>query len=113
MAVLSASCIFCKIIQGTVPSTIIAQNEHVMAIQDIAPKAPIHYLILPKKHTESLIDLSDQDIDYGWHMITMARDLGNQLSTKAFNLVVNNGEAAGQLVPHLHFSRQKSLYSWV
>jgi diadenosine tetraphosphate (Ap4A) HIT family hydrolase len=106
------SCIFCKIIQGAIKSTIIAQNDHVLVIQDITPRAPTHYLILPKKHIDSILTLSDQDQDYVWHMITMAKELGNLLPSKAFNLVSNNGAAAGQSVfhMHMHFLAGKNLY---
>lgn len=107
-----SSCIFCKIIQGTIKSTIIKEDEHTIVIQDIAPKAPIHYLIIPKTHIETISSLSDSDAHYAWNMMKMARDLGNQLPSKAFNLVANNGAAAGQLVfhLHLHFLAGRNLY---
>ncbi len=99
----NSTCVFCKIIQGTIPSTIISQNDHVMVIKDINPKAPVHYLIIPKKHIESVLTLSDTDAEYCWHMLKMARDIGKRLSSQAFNLIANNGAAAGQSVPHVHF----------
>ena len=109
---LDASCIFCKIIQRTIKSTIIKENDHVLVIQDISPKAPIHYLILPKRHVESILALTQDDEQYCWHMLQMARDLGNELPNKAFNLITNNGAAAGQSVFHLHmhFLAGKNLY---
>jgi len=74
-----------------------------MVIKDISPKAPIHYLILPKKHIESVLTVSDTDVDYCWHMLKMARDIGKTLPSHSFNLISNNGAAAGQSVPHVHF----------
>jgi diadenosine tetraphosphate (Ap4A) HIT family hydrolase len=110
--VLSSTCIFCKIIQKTIPSTIIAENDHVIVVQDIAPKAPIHYLIIPKIHVESISALSDKDAAYCWHMMQMAQDLGKKLPAQAFNIIINNGAAAGQSVMHLHlhFIAGKNIY---
>ena len=109
---LSSTCIFCKIIQKTIPSTIIAENEHVIVVQDIAPKAPIHYLIIPKIHVESITTLSDKDAAYCAHMLHMARDLGNKRPSPSFNIIINNGAAAGQSVMHLHlhFIAGKNIY---
>lgn len=100
---LNPSCIFCKIINQEIASTVIKQDEHTLVIQDIAPKAPIHYLILPKKHIVSVDTLTDADNPYVLAMVAMARTLGNELPSKAFNLISNNGAAAGQSVFHLHF----------
>lgn len=106
------SCIFCKIINQELPSTIIKQDDHTLVIQNIAPQAPIHSLILPKKHIENLNALADGDEVYAWSMLKMARDLGNELPSKAFNIISNNGAAAGQSVfhLHLHFLSGKNLY---
>lgn len=110
--VLNESCLFCKIIQKTIPSTIVKENDFVMAIHDIHPKAPIHYLLIPKTHIESVTHITDQDQSFCWHLFQLARDLGAQVPTKAFNLISNNGAAAGQSVPHLHwhFLAGKNLY---
>lgn len=108
------SCIFCKIIQGIVKSKVIQENEHVLVIEDIAPKAPVHYLIIPKEHRDSMVALSDQDVQIGWHMMLVARDLGLFVAPgQSFNIVSNNGVAAGQSVPHLHwhFLAGKNIYS--
>jgi len=96
-------CIFCKIITKKIPSSPIFENEHVFVIPDIAPKAPIHYLIMPKKHIENLLDLADQDRLLAGRLLEAARDLGVQLGSKSFNLISNNGAGAGQSVFHLHF----------
>ncbi len=109
---LSSTCIFCKIIQKTIPSTTVAENDHVLVVQDIAPKAPIHYLIIPKIHVESITAFADKDAAYCWHMMHMARELGNKIPSQAFNIIINNGAAAGQSVMHLHlhFISGKNIY---
>lgn len=98
------ACIFCKIINRDIPATIIKESEHAIAIQDLYPKAPVHYLILPKKHIENLLLLEEQDAVYSQAMLQMAHDLGKALPTpQAFNLLANNGKEANQTVFHLHF----------
>ncbi len=97
-------CIFCKIINREIPTTIIKESNHAIAIKDITPKAPVHYLVLPKKHIENLLYLEDQDAIYSQAMLSMIKDLGHDLAApKAFNLVANNGKDASQSVLHFHF----------
>ncbi len=99
-----SSCIFCKIIQGQIQSKIIKENDFVMAIYDISPKAPTHILLIPKKHIASIAELQEVDAQYGWHLLTLARDLSRELCQgRGFNLIANNGADAGQSVMHLHF----------
>ncbi len=110
---LDEACLFCKIIQGTIKSTRIYENDHVIVIQDIHPKAPIHYLIIPKHHTKNISTLTDQDQAYGWAMLTAAQHLGQMSSITAYNLIINNGTQAGQSIAHLHmhFLSGRNLYS--
>jgi histidine triad (HIT) family protein len=103
-------CVFCKIIQKEIPSNIIKENDHVMVVEDIAPKAPFHYLILPKKHIININYLEDQDLKYMSEIFKMARDVAKDIqeATKskehvAFNLLSNNEVEAGQSVFHMHF----------
>lgn len=109
---LNAACIFCKIVAGNIKSTIIKEDEWTIAIEDIAPKAPIHYLILPKKHIESVAHIQDTDMAYCWSLMKMARDLSSNIPSKSCNLISNNGASAGQSVFHLHmhFLAGKNLY---
>lgn len=111
---MSFACVFCRIISKELPSKIIAENDSVVVIQDRAPRAPIHYLILPKKHVACLVDLTIEDAQLSWAMIAMAQELAKQLQApQAFNLIVNNGAAAGQSVFHLHyhFLAQRDIYA--
>jgi histidine triad (HIT) family protein len=107
------SCIFCKIITKTIPSTIIKETDDIIIIQDIAPKAPTHYLILPKKHIESVAHLTPADGLYSEKLFAAARDIAAEKSISAFNIVINNGAGAGQSVfhLHLHFLAGKNIYA--
>ena len=84
-------CIFCKIVKGEVPSKKVFEDELILAFHDINPKAPVHVLLIPKKHISSLIDIKASAV---------AGKLG--LNDKGYKIVVNNGNGAGQLVFHLH-----------
>jgi len=97
------ACVFCAIIQGSLPAHIIMQNDAVIVIKDIAPKAPVHYLIIPKKHVTDITSLEQQDAQMAGQLLLMAQQLASHLSgSQAFRLVVNNGADAGQKVFHLH-----------
>ena len=97
-------CIFCKIIKGEIPSKIIYQDKDLVVFYDIHPKAPIHILIVPKKHLESLAVVSEQDKDLLGKMMLIVRKVADklQLSKSGFKIVINNGKGSGQLVFHLH-----------
>lgn len=95
-------CIFCKIIAGAIPSTKIAETEELIVIKDIAPKAPIHYLIIPKKHSEDVRAWAAVDLPLAGTIFAMAQQLSKQLNNCAFRLVISNGYDAGQRVFHTH-----------
>ncbi len=98
-------CIFCKIINGEIPSDIVYEDENVLAFKDINPQMPIHILIIPKKHIESIIDLKSEDETLVGKIFTVinsiARDIG--IDKTGFRVISNCGENAGQTVKHLHF----------
>ena len=96
------NCIFCKIIAGTIPAHIIYQTDLSFVIKDIAPQAPIHYLILPKQHIHDLV--ACQDTQLLADLMSIPAVLAQQIGPDtAFKLSTNNGYAAGQRVFHLHF----------
>ena len=97
-------CIFCKIINKTISSQIIAETKDLLVIKDAFPRATIHYLILPKKHFTDLMGLEPVDAKIASEIIFMAQDLSRGLvDNHDFRLVTNNGISAGQSVFHLHF----------
>lgn len=101
---MDSTCVFCKIINNLIPSRIIAETDDVIVIQDIAPKAPVHYLIIPKIHIKDINSLNQEHADVAGKMLLMARDLSHKLSDSgSFRLIANNGADVGQSVFHLHF----------
>ncbi len=100
---MALDCIFCSIIARQLPSTVITENEHVIVIKDIAPKAPIHYLILPKNHLRDIRDAQPCDGITLAAVLFMAQELSSKLDAPgAFRLIFNNGHEVGQRVFHLH-----------
>ena len=97
-------CIFCQIIAGKVPGEIIYQDGEVAAFRDINPQAPLHLLIIPKRHITSLADLSEEETPLAGHMIEVANQLAKRegVAESGYRLVINSGAEGGQLVPHLH-----------
>lgn len=95
--------IFSKIIDGEIPSDRVYEDDHCIAINDIAPQAPVHVLVIPKKPIARLADAGDEDQALLGHLMLAAGKVARQLGVDdAFRLVVNNGEGAGQTVFHLH-----------
>jgi len=95
-------CIFCKIVKGEIPSNRVLENSDFLAIHDINPSAPIHLLVIPKKHIECFQDISGELMEKATPFIQeITRELG--LDKTGYRLVVNNGSDGGQEVMHLHF----------
>jgi len=98
-----SDCIFCKIIAGDIPSERIKETDDLIVLKDIAPKAPIHYLIIPKKHIPNLQLAEQADQALLGSTLLMAKELSKDLSEpQEFRLVSNNGSSVGQSVFHLH-----------
>jgi len=96
-------CVFCKIASGKLPGDIVYQDENVVAFKDIHPKAPVHILIIPRKHITSLVEITDEDLPLVAQMIRVANTIARQQGTgNAYKLVINTGGDAGQVVMHLH-----------
>ncbi|MFZ5654859.1 MAG: histidine triad nucleotide-binding protein [Pseudomonadota bacterium] len=98
-----ADSIFLRIINRELPAEIIYEDEHCIAIKDIAPKAPVHLLIIPRKVIPRLSDATPDDLELLGHMLLAAGEVARRVGVDdAFRLIVNNGPEAGQTVFHLH-----------
>jgi histidine triad (HIT) family protein len=97
-------CIFCQIASGKIPSDIVYQDEEVIAFRDINPQAPVHLVIIPRKHITSLAHLSEADAALIGRMVAIANQLAKKegVADKGYRLAINCGEEGGQAVPHLH-----------
>ena len=97
-------CIFCKIGSGEVPSDILYRNEHCFAIADIAPKAPVHLLIIPNQHFTYMSGLAPSFYPVLGEMFSAARTLAetHSVASSGYRMVINQGTNAGQQVAHLH-----------
>jgi len=97
-------CIFCRIVAGEIPSEIIYQDEEVIAFPDINPQAPVHLIIIPRKHIPSLAHLPEAESFLMGHMVNIANQLAKRegISRSGYRLVISCGEEGGQVVPHLH-----------
>ena len=98
------SCLFCKIAAGEIPSTKVYEDELVYAFRDIAPQAPVHVLIIPKKHIESAQALTAEDDALLCHMFACARKIAESegVAASGYRLITNVGDDAGQSVHHRH-----------
>ena len=99
------NCLFCKIIKKEIPSTIVYEDEEVLAFRDINPVAPVHVLVIPKKHISSLVDLEPEDEAIVGKIYTIINKIAKQenIFESGFRVIVNCGEDGGQEVKHLHF----------
>lgn len=97
-------CIFCEIINGNIPSTKVYEDEFVTAFNDLNPQAPVHILIVPKKHIASANDILDEDAELVGRVFLAAKQIAEKLGIKGGYRIINNcGKDAGQTVMHLHF----------
>ena len=96
-------CVFCKIVDGDIPSDTIYEDDQIIAFKDLDPQAPIHFLVIPKKHITSLATLEDSDSDLIAHIMKSIKKLAKEKGLESYRVVTNIGEDGGQSVPHLHF----------
>lgn len=97
-------CLFCKIIEQTIPADIVWEDERVLAFRDINPQAPTHILIIPRKHIATINDIEPEDHTLIGHMVTTAKQLALQegFSDPGYRLAMNCNEQGGQTVFHIH-----------
>ena len=97
-------CLFCKIVAGEIPSTIVHNDKDVLAFRDVNPQAPQHILLIPKRHIPSMQALTPEDGPLLAQIFAVARDLAQDLQLeKGYRFVTNVGHDSGQSVSHLHF----------
>ena len=97
-------CIFCKIVKGEIPSSKVYEDDLVLAFNDINPCTPVHILVIPKKHIESAVKLTEEDNELIAHIFKVIREIADKQGLEnGFRLVSNVGSDGGQTVKHLHF----------
>ena len=101
---MARECVFCNIVAGEIPATILYQDDKVIALRDIKPQAPTHLLVIPKEHIPSLVELGEKQRGLVTHLIYVANQLAKKegVAERGYRLVVNCGREGGQEVPHLH-----------
>ena len=100
----AADCLFCRIVADEIPSTRVHEDDLVIAIRDIAPRAPTHILLLPRRHIASALDLTDADAPLVGRLFAAAADIARseRIADAGYRLVSNVGRWGGQTVDHLH-----------
>lgn len=98
-------CIFCKIIKKEIPSSIVYEDDEILAFRDINPVAPVHILVIPKKHFKTVMEIQEKDKELIGKIYLVINNLAKEenIDSLGFRIVVNCGEDGGQEVNHLHF----------
>ena len=102
---LADDCIFCRIVRGELGTELVAESEHNVAFRDLHPQAPVHVLIVPRRHFAALRNVGSDD----WHITADALALASEIAAThglfdgGYRVITNDGPDAGQTVPHLHF----------
>ena len=99
----NADCIFCRIVRKEIPAVVLFENDDAITFQDLAPKAPTHLLIVPKKHIDRLAAAEDGDTPLIGRLMKTIVQVASERALGDYRVVVNNGAGAGQSVFHLHF----------
>jgi len=97
-------CVFCRIVAGTIPADIVYSDDELIAFRDIHPMAPVHDVLIPRKHIESVNGLSISDQSLAGRMMLAAGRIAEKegIAESGYRLVINNGPDGTQVVPHLH-----------
>jgi histidine triad (HIT) family protein len=101
---MSDDCLFCKIVAGDIPATIVREDATALAFEDVNPQAPLHVLVVPRRHIATLNELTGDDEALIGHLVGMARDIARDrgLDSKGYRTVFNCNADAGQTVFHIH-----------
>ncbi len=97
-------CLFCKIAKYEIPADIVYEDKEIIAFKDINPQAPVHILIVPKKHIESATTLKDDDVVLAGRLLIKAADIAKSkgIEKEGFRLILNTGKHSGQEIDHIH-----------
>ena len=99
-----SECVFCKIVAGEIPAKVVAESDTALAFYDIAPQAPVHVLVIPKRHFDSVNDVTESDRGVFDDLTALAREVATAEGVRdsGYRLVYNIGEEGGRTVAHLH-----------
>ncbi len=97
---MSSDCIFCKIVNKEIPAEFIYEDDNVVAFNDLNPTAPVHFLVIPKKHYDSLNDIDSKEAFA--NIFSAIPKITSKLGIKEYRTVINTGKSAGQTVFHIH-----------
>lgn len=98
-----SDCLFCKIVAGEIPSRKVYEDEICYAFYDIDPQAPVHFLVIPKEHIQSVSQVDERNAATVGHIFAVIARLAGELGLESYRVVSNIGDQAGQSVHHLHF----------
>ena len=101
---MSADCLVCRIVAGEIPATLVHEDDEIIAFRDIAPRAPTHVLIVPRRHIASIAALDDADAELAGRLLLVAADVARQegIADAGYRVVTNIGAWGGQTIFHLH-----------
>jgi len=98
------NCLFCQVVTKEIPSKLVYEDDRALAFQDIHPQAPVHLLLIPKKHFDTMLDIQPADLSLLTHLMELIPKLAKEhgLAKSGFRTVINTGSNGGQTVYHLH-----------
>lgn len=99
---MSDNCLFCKIIRGEIPADKLYEDDDILAFRDIAPQAPVHFLVIPKKHLSGPSSVAAEDEQLIGRLMRKGAEIAEKEGADHYRVVFNNGEQAGQTVFHIH-----------
>jgi len=99
----SEGCVFCRIVRGELPATVVNRRDGVIAIEDIAPKAPVHVLVVPERHVDTFRDVRALDAAEAKALLDFVAETAAKAGLDDYRVIVNVGPGAGQTVFHLHW----------
>jgi len=98
-----SECVFCKIVAKELPSDVVYEDDAIIAFRDINPVAPVHILVIPKRHIKSLQDTEPQDEQLLGALLSVARKVASEQGLEGYRVATNIGKDGGQVIEHLHF----------